>query len=157
MLDVACAEVAGVGRRHFRELTDVRHDLGGHGHELLHIVGRLHDERCHDDLRLVIDGDLRIVALDECALVGTVGHDARFGVGEVAINVAEGAGEFATLEKARFYRIARRSATECAAILDVCRVRNLIEPAALSAGRDFLLRIVAMLTRMLLNCTDKTP
>ena len=33
-------------------------------------------------------------------------------------NIAEGAGEYSGAEKARFYRIARRSGTECAAILD---------------------------------------
>ena len=32
----------------------------------------------------------------------------------VALNIAEGAGEFARKEKARFYRIARRSATDLA-------------------------------------------
>jgi hypothetical protein len=37
----------------------------------------------------------------------------------------------------------------------VCRVRGLIQPAALGTGRDRLLRIVAMLTRMVLNCTEK--
>src|SRR5690606_36934984 len=36
----------------------------------------------------------------------------------VPLNIAEGAGEFAPKEKARFYRMARRSATETAAILD---------------------------------------
>lgn len=36
-------------------------------------------------------------------------------------NVAEGVGEFAPKEKARFYRIARRSAVECASHLFVCR------------------------------------
>jgi four helix bundle protein len=34
------------------------------------------------------------------------------------LNIAEGAGEFAPREKARFYRIAKRSATECGALLD---------------------------------------
>jgi four helix bundle protein len=37
------------------------------------------------------------------------------------INIAEGAGEFAPEEQARFYRMARRSATESATILDACR------------------------------------
>ncbi len=34
------------------------------------------------------------------------------------MNLAEGSGEYSPLEKARFYRIARRSATESAAGLD---------------------------------------
>ena len=73
----------------------------------------------------------------------------------ILLNLAEGAGEFASLEKARLYRIARRSATECAAILDVCRTRKLADPTQLGAGRDLLLRIVAMLTRMVLNSAEK--
>jgi four helix bundle protein len=74
----------------------------------------------------------------------------------ILLNVAEGAGEFASNEKARIYRIARRSATECAAILDVCRTRRLVAAERLDVGRDLLVRIVAMLTRMILNATD-TP
>ncbi len=73
----------------------------------------------------------------------------------VVFNIAEAAGEFASHEKARIYRIARRSATECAAILDVCRVRRLVGEPRLDVGRDLLVRIVAMLTKMILNCTDK--
>ena len=66
----------------------------------------------------------------------------------IALNIAEGAGEFASAEKARFYRIARRSATESAAILDVCRKLNLDEASLHAAGRERLLRIVAMLMRL---------
>lgn len=73
----------------------------------------------------------------------------------IPLNIAEGAGEFAPLEKARFYRIARRSTTECAAIVDVCRVRKLVDADLLAAGREVLLRIVAMLTRLILNCSEK--
>ena len=39
----------------------------------------------------------------------------------VPLNIAEGAGEFSQKDKKRFYRMALRSATECAAILGVCR------------------------------------
>ena len=39
----------------------------------------------------------------------------------VPLNIAEGVGEYAVLEKNRFYRIAKRSATECAGIFDVCK------------------------------------
>src|SRR5262245_57291216 len=53
----------------------------------------------------------------------------------VVLNIAEGAGEFSRAEKARFYRMAKRSATECAAALDVCRVRKLVEPKQLEGGR----------------------
>jgi four helix bundle protein len=63
----------------------------------------------------------------------------------VALNLAEGAGEFAGDEKSRFYRMAKRSATECAAVLDVCRRLGLADETALNSGRALLLRIVSML------------
>ncbi|MCA9491849.1 MAG: four helix bundle protein [Myxococcales bacterium] len=66
----------------------------------------------------------------------------------IVLNIAEGAGEHSTSEKARFYRMARRSATECAAVLDVCRKLGLGSAEQLSEGRDRLVRIVSMLTRL---------
>ncbi len=66
----------------------------------------------------------------------------------ITLNIAEGAGEFSRKDKARFYRMALRSATECAAILDVCRKLELTESQPIQSGRSLLLRIVAMLTAM---------
>ena len=66
----------------------------------------------------------------------------------IALNIAEGAGEFSGKDKVRFYRMAKRSATECAAILDVVRGLALTDPNALQPGRELLLRIVSMLIRM---------
>ena len=63
----------------------------------------------------------------------------------VVLNIAEGAGEFAGAEKARFYRMAKRSATECAAVLSVCRRLALGSDSRLDAGRTLLLRIVSMM------------
>ena len=40
----------------------------------------------------------------------------------ISLNIAEGAGEYFVDEKARFYRMAKRSATECAGILDVSTI-----------------------------------
>ena len=44
--------------------------------------------------------------------------------------------------------MAKRSGTECAAILDVCRKLELIEQQRYDKGRDVLLRIVAMLVKL---------
>lgn len=66
----------------------------------------------------------------------------------IVLNIAEGAGEFAPKEKARFYRYALRSATECAAILDVgIRHEALTEEDRVN-GRAVLIELVAMLTRL---------
>ena len=69
----------------------------------------------------------------------------------VVLNIAEGAGEFAPKEKARFYRMARSSATESAAVLDVCRNLKLLADERHAAGRDLLLQVVSMLVRMITN------
>lgn len=66
----------------------------------------------------------------------------------IALNIAEGAGEFSKPDKARFYRFARRSATECAAALDVAARLELASAAQCDAGRELLIRIVSMLTKI---------
>ncbi len=49
----------------------------------------------------------------------------RSAANSIVENISEGAGEFAPAEKARFYRIARRSAAECVAIVvDALRLRG---------------------------------
>ena len=69
----------------------------------------------------------------------------------IMLNIGEGAGEFAPADKARFYRMARRSATETAAVLDACRALKLTELAQIADTRSGLLRIVAMLTALILK------
>ena len=73
----------------------------------------------------------------------------------VPLNIAEGAGEFMPAEKARFYRMARRSATESAAVLDVCRRLRLVEDERYLTGRALLLEVVAMLVRMIRNLGEE--
>lgn len=66
----------------------------------------------------------------------------------IPLNIAEGAGEYAVDEKARFYRIAKRSGTECAGILDVCQRLRMIEENRYMKGRELLISIVSMLIKM---------
>jgi len=66
----------------------------------------------------------------------------------VVLNIAEGAGEFCGNEKARFYRIAKRSATECAAVLDVCQRLSLLDEESHTNARGLLVRIVSMLIKL---------
>ena len=73
----------------------------------------------------------------------------------IAFNIAEGAGEFTRQDKARFYRMARRSGTECAAILDVSKRLGLIEPKLFEQAYGLLFRIVSMLTRMVRSLGEK--
>jgi four helix bundle protein len=79
---------------------------------------------------------------------GALGDQLRRASTSIVLNIAEGAGEFSKKEKARFYRMASRSATECAGVLDICRKLQLAEEKKLLAGRVLLLRIVSMLIRL---------
>jgi four helix bundle protein len=67
----------------------------------------------------------------------------------IVLNIAEGAGRVARLDRARFFTIARGSATECAAVLDILRARRLASPADCAAARALVVRIVQMLTKLI--------
>jgi four helix bundle protein len=79
---------------------------------------------------------------------GTVRDQLDRASASVVLNIAEAAGRRAGKEKAHFYAIARGSATECAAILDVARSRGFGSDGAFREGRILLVRIVQMLTRL---------
>lgn len=66
----------------------------------------------------------------------------------VVLNIAEAGGRRSRRDKARYYAIARGSATEVAALLDVLELRRLASPASIRTGRRLAIRIVQMLTRM---------
>jgi four helix bundle protein len=66
----------------------------------------------------------------------------------IPLNIAEGAGKPAHADRARFHAIARGSAMECAALVDVCRVAGLIGAEEAEEAKTLVTRIVAMLTRM---------
>jgi four helix bundle protein len=79
---------------------------------------------------------------------GSLADQRQRAASSITLNIAEGAGEFSAAEKARFYRIAKRSATECAAVLDVAKRRSSIAHEHYARGRTLLLRIVGMLVKL---------
>jgi len=74
----------------------------------------------------------------------------------IVLNTAEGAGELSAKENARFYRMAQRSATECAALLDICRTLKLVDEQRTVPARGMLLRIVSMLIGLGRSITSAT-
>jgi four helix bundle protein len=64
------------------------------------------------------------------------------------LNIAEGAGQRSRAQKRNLYGIARGSAMECAAIVDVLRVRGVASPDEARDARAVLVRIVQMVTRL---------
>jgi four helix bundle protein len=65
------------------------------------------------------------------------------------LNIAEGNGKFSTVDRARCLEIARGSALESAACLDVLAVRKLVSPDRIIPAKEQLVRIVNMLMGML--------
>jgi len=80
----------------------------------------------------------------------------RRAVSSIPLNIAEGAGEFSRADKARFYRFAKRSATECAAVLDVFTATGGCNELLRGQCRSVLLEIVSMLVALCKQCTGGT-
>ena len=67
----------------------------------------------------------------------------------IALNIAEGCGKIPAANRGRFLQIASGSARECGAILDILDRCGVLDQEAVRKGKDLLVRIVAMLTRMI--------
>lgn len=66
----------------------------------------------------------------------------------IPLNIAEGAGRASEADGARFFAIARGSAMECAAVLDVVHVLGAVGEEQHRRAAELLARVVAMLTKM---------
>jgi four helix bundle protein len=67
----------------------------------------------------------------------------------IPLNIAEGNGKFSLNDRARFLEIARGSALECAACLDVLVSRELVTIEQITLGKEILVKIVQMLVGLL--------
>jgi four helix bundle protein len=99
-------------------------------------------------------------AIEFLALVGEIveqlprGHADRAdqlvrAAESVVRNIAEGAGRWSEADASKHYKIARGEAMECAASLDVLKLRKLVTPAAYERGIALLEGVVGMLTKMI--------
>jgi four helix bundle protein len=66
----------------------------------------------------------------------------------VPLNIAEGAGRASEADGARHFAIARGSAMECAAVLDVVRALGALQDEQYRQAVELLARVVAMLTKL---------
>ena len=73
----------------------------------------------------------------------------------IPLNIAEGNGKFSAKDRARFFEMARGSALECAACLDVLLVRKLTKEEPVAAQKERLVRIVEMLVGLLRRFSDR--
>ena len=67
----------------------------------------------------------------------------------VVRNIAEGAGWWSEADSTKHYKIARGEAMECAASLDVMKLRRLVATETYENGIQLLESLVAMLTKMI--------
>lgn len=72
----------------------------------------------------------------------------------IVLNLAEGAGKHSKPDKRRYYLTARGSATESAALLDVCLRLKLLEADSHKAGKEMLIRVVSMLIKLAQACEE---
>lgn len=82
---------------------------------------------------------------------GDLADQLRRASTSIVCNLVEGAGEYAPREKARFYRLSKRSATECAALVELYRRLSIIDDQIAAQARATLLRIVSMLVRLVVT------
>jgi len=64
----------------------------------------------------------------------------------IALNLSEGAGVRSPRLKARYYQIARGSASECGAVIAIVAARGLAGAEACGRARGLVVRLVQMLT-----------
>jgi four helix bundle protein len=72
----------------------------------------------------------------------------------IVLNLAEGAGKHSKLDKRRYYLTARGSATESAALLDVCLRLELLDDSGHKTAKAMLVRIVSMLIKLAQSCEE---
>jgi len=73
----------------------------------------------------------------------------------IPLNIAEGNGKFSSKDRARFFEVARGSALECAACLDVLLVRKLAMEEQVVLAKERLSRIVQMLIGLLRKFSER--
>ncbi len=73
----------------------------------------------------------------------------------IPLNIAEGNGKFSPRDRARFLEMARGSALECAACLDVLIARRLTADSEVESAKEQLVRIVQMLIGLLKRFSER--
>lgn len=67
----------------------------------------------------------------------------------MVLTLAEGVGRISPPDRAHFFAMARGSALECAAVLDLLHARGSLPESAHREARALLVRVVQMLTRLI--------
>ena len=113
----------------------------------------------HENLKVYRDSIQFISSIHELMGTSTMKHTIRDQLERASIsiplNIAEGNGKFTDKDKCKFFDIARGSAMECAACVDILLAKNEIEEIRASQLKSALNEIVRMLVG-LIRSTSKT-
>lgn len=77
-----------------------------------------------------------------------LGNQLKRAASAIPLNIAEGYGKRSNADRTRFFDIARGSAHECAAVLDLGRALELVGEEDYESGKESLVRIVSMLVKL---------
>ena len=102
-------------------------------------------------VEFAVEANLIIAGIPESKRRGDLANQLLRASTSIVLNIAEGSGEMSARDKRRFYRIARRSAAECAGILTLLVALDLATSEEIHNARSTLLRVMAMLTSMTRN------
>lgn len=79
----------------------------------------------------------------------------------IPLNIAEGNGKSYPKDRKRYFEISRASASECASCLDVSVKKNLLSENEIVDGKEMLLSIAKMLTKLIASTmnqvSEKSP
>ncbi|MCB0283409.1 MAG: four helix bundle protein [Calditrichaeota bacterium] len=73
----------------------------------------------------------------------------------VVLNIAEGNGKYTSADRCRFFDIAKGSAFECAAGLDILVAQGAVDKEEVLKGKEILLNIVNMLVGLIRTNSDR--
>lgn len=107
----------------------------------------------HEKLRVYQDG-LRFVAVADSTIIGLPAKLAARdqldrASTSIVLNIAEGNGKRSHVDRCRYLDMARGSALECAACLDVLMIKKHLDELRAAEGKELLVGIVSMLVGLL--------
>ena len=73
----------------------------------------------------------------------------------VPLNIAEGNGKHTPADRCRYFDVARGSALECAACLDVLVAKGVAEAGKAGEGKEMLVNIVSMLVGLIRSNSEE--
>lgn len=93
--------------------------------------------------------------LQEVKMKNQVTDHLNRAANSVVLNIAEGNGRSTPKDRCHFFDIARGSALECAASLDLLLAKKIVRSEQIEVGKEMLVSIVSMLVGLIKSNSDR--